>query len=179
MNSLWAHPIPYHSYLDEVYPFHLRIRDIIQLDVGETIELLCLGDSSEIMHHPENKVMSISKFFNKERYGTYTHNNNIQGKMKFKYNYDFSHIIDDFEFDLEWTPHEWFTLYNGKLISDYDSALPTFYENMSWTAYDHNTRIGWRGPMIPKKYFKYLPKIYRMNESDFQLQVNSIINGSE
>lgn len=173
MNSLWKHAIPYHIFEIETYPFHLTVREIKKLNPGDSIEFLCLDRNVDDFtdHNEENKIMSVSKFFSKAHQCKYTHVDGLKGMLMFD-NINTEPFL--FEFHLEWTKNYWYPLKDGKLKSDEQFNFPDEYENKSWESYSEKTRIGWRGPMILKKYYKYLPKVYRMDIMNHQDNVNFI-----
>jgi hypothetical protein len=173
MHSLWTHPIPLQHFEQETYPFQLTIKALKKLNPGDTIELLCLDrnlyDFTD--HHEENKIMSVSKFFDKAYQCKYTHINGLKGTIIF----DDVDTIIPFEFHLEWKENRWFPLKDGLLKSDEHMQFPEEYENRSWDSFDNLTRIGWRGPMIMKKYYKYLPKVYRVDIDKLFVEINHIL----
>jgi len=175
MSSLWKHPLPLHIFIQETDPFHLRIDDIIKLNPGDQIDVLCLDRNifDTTSHNEENIVMSVKKFFQASYQGTYTHVTGLKGTFKFT-NIDYED--QNFEFHIEWKKDNWYPLKNGKLESDEQFIFPSEFENRSWESFSSETRIGWRGPMILKKWYKYLPKVYNMDISDFQHNVNVLIN---
>ena len=101
----------------------------------------------------------------------YTHINGLKGTIIF----DDVDTIIPFEFHLEWKENRWYPLKDGLLKSDEQMQFPEEYENRSWESFDNLTRIGWRGPMIMKKYFKYLPKVYRIDIDNLFLEINHIL----
>jgi hypothetical protein len=175
MNSLWKHPLPLYLFIEETNLFHLCIDNIRKLNPGDKLEILCLDRNvwDLTMHNEENKVMSATKFFKKSYQGTYTHIEGLKGTFLFK---DIDDQPQDFEFHIEWEKNRWYPLVDGKLQSDEQFTFPEEFENKSWDTFSDNTRIGWRGPMILKKWFKYLPKVYNMNLHNFHDEVNLIIN---
>jgi len=175
MNSLWKHPLPLHLFIDETIGFHLRISDIEKLNPGDQIEFICLDRNIWDLtdHNEENKVTSVTKFFEKGYQGTYIHQQGLQGTILFK---DIDTEPQNFEFHIEWCKGSWYPLKNGKLKSDEQFNFPEQYENKSWDAYNSLTRIGWRGPMILKKWIKYLPKIYRMDVGNLYDEINMTLS---
>jgi hypothetical protein len=174
MNSIWSHPFPLQIYINETYPFHLRIKNITKLNKGDKLELICLDKNIDDLtsHHEKEKVMAPINFFDKSYKGTYIHDHDLCGTFQFE-------NIDDepqfFEFHIEWNELRWYPLKDGKLQSNEQFDFPIEYENKSWKEFSDNTRIGWRGPMLLKKHLKYTPKIYRMDIAEHQDEINNLL----
>jgi len=173
MNSLWRHPLSLDLFLTETYPFHLRIKNIIKLNKGDKLDIICLDRNLYDLtsHHEENKVLSPINFFDKSYKGVYIHDHNLSGT------FIFDNILDNepFEFHIEWKNNSWYPLKDGKLQSDEQFTFPIEFENKSWNDFNIMTRIGWRGPMLLKKHLKYLPKIYNMDMFEHHNEVNNIL----
>jgi len=154
-------PVSFTQFLNESNSVHLTINDITKLDSNKKIKILCIDRNiyDLIDMNKSNKSYKINKFFENAYQGIYIHDNNLQGMFLFNNDTE----PQNFEFHIEWIPDHWYPLRNGILKSDEQFTFPVEFEGKSWKEFPLNTRIGWRGPMIQKKYLKYFPLIYKEN----------------
>lgn len=138
----------------------LTIKDIRKLKKGDIIKMVVfdrnLYDTLDYSTKP-NTLYTPQYFFRKSIV-KYTHNKDLTGKLQFVHNTS----IDDFEFDIEFKPNNWYPLTNGILPKkDSQGFIKLLGKDKKWQDFSENTRIGWRGHMIQLDIVKKLPKVYR------------------
>ena len=175
--SLWKYPISLQYYIDEIRGFHLTIGDIKNLNVGDTLEIVCFDYNLDILtsHIPPNKVLSANTFFKSIIHMKYIHTNGLQGMIQKK---DIDVYPTNFEFSIECKDNMWFPLKNGKVQPNIYSywSDPEFYDRL-WTEFPDTTRISCTsGPIVCKKHMKYFPKIYKNDGVELYQKICTIIN---
>lgn len=159
--------VEFSKWIDMAYHYKLKIRDVMNMKNGDTMTVLVLdrnvGDVS-VQANPENVVIDPYYFF-RYNFATYIHDSGLKGTMTYHWQ-DEDYKDDDFEFDIEYTPHSWYPLENGRLPKrdPQGGAGFNFPREISWTEFPIDTGIGWRGPMVLYQYLNYLPNIYVSDE---------------
>jgi len=154
--------------------FALKISDITKLQPGDKMDVLVLDRNvwDIALNKKINKpgVSYNSEIFFQQNSGTYVHNKDLSGKMVFCWDDDededennFNH---NFEFDIEYKPNKWYPLKNGVLPDKDPSGFCEFpwQTEQHWTNFPVDTKIGYRGPMIPWSKLKEMSNIYWKNE---------------
>ena len=142
----------------------LTVKDIINLNNGDKIECLSLDRNIlDIVENvnPEDKLLLPTEFFRQNKI-TYYHRKNLQGKIVFHNDGKDEIELENFEFDIEYIPNNWYPLKNGHLPPKDSQGISTFNytEPKHWSEFEMHTRIGWRGPMIKWEYIDQFPKVY-------------------
>ncbi len=159
--------IEFSKWIDMAYDYRLKIKDVMNMKKGDTMSVLVLdrnvGDIA-VSANPENVVIDPYQFF-RYNFATYIHDNGLKGTMIYHWQ-DKDYGDDEFEFDIEYAPHSWYPLKNGKLPKkDPQGGADFIYtREVSWTEFPIDTGIGWRGPMVRSQYLKYLPPIYASDD---------------
>ena len=134
----------------------LTIGDVMQLDPGESIDILVMGFFNEdriqpnILHEPQH-------FFRYNR-ATYTRGSSdvdlaLKGQMTFHWggyeDPENTHTEDDFEFDVEYQKDRWYRLKNGILPETDPQGIHqfTFEGSKAWFEFPQDTHVGLQGWM--------------------------------
>jgi hypothetical protein len=139
------------DWLKEVEPYYLTINDIENMKPGEMNKFLCIDRNfyELIPTITEENAINIEEFVKKCYIFVYKHSSDMNGYI----NSDIFEIEEEFEFHIEYLPNYWYPLKNGKLPEEDPQRMFKILSNPDikrhWQEYDKNTRIGWRGPMIP------------------------------
>lgn len=153
------------EWIKQTKPHHLRIKDIMNLQIGQKLEVYhldrnlidCVENDSGLKPH----ITYPPERFLENSVATYTHNNELNGNIFFpEINQDM-----EFEFHIEFNKNHWYPLTNGRLPLTDDQGFSDFGEKSGWhwSQFPLDTRIGWRGPMIVTSKIKMLPKVYYEN----------------
>ena len=162
----------------EVHANSLTIADIMALTPGDKIKVITLDRNvldTNLGYNVEGVLYSAKKFFKRSK-AIYTFKppeNSVSGstsQVRLVGDIIFSPNDDPiknkgFEFDIEWSPDNWYPLENGLLpAADWQGFSRFTPETIrDWRDYPTNTRIGWRGPMILWSKLKHLPQVYYYN----------------
>ena len=180
MSSIVLETSDWISYMKRYY---LTIEDIINMEPGDKISLLCLDRNvyDFVSDYKSGEVMSPEIFFKDNYQLTYTHSHDLQGFVKWNYSGESSDSDSDsvysdhtdtddervgimtiFEFDIKYADTCWYPLKDGKLPNRDPQGFAKINDETIkyWKDYPINTHIGWRGPMVPMKYLKDAPKVY-------------------
>lgn len=145
--------------------FHFTLKDLKQLKPGDTIQFLSLNRNcfdTPCSRHKTETCFTARTFFNSEMC-TYTHKEGCRGRLVFHFEKG-NHILEDFEFHIEYRPDCYYPLTNGKLIAsgDDDNEYLVQHNDQAWDTFPDECRVGYRGPIIPDIFIDSLPKIYHL-----------------
>jgi hypothetical protein len=137
--------------------YAIRILDITKMQHGEQIEVLIMDRNlscitSQVNESNTNYEPEIFYRYNR---GTYVHDKDLMGKLIFHWK-DTTEVDENFEFHLEYLPKNWYPIMDGKLSTS-TSTMPL---NQHWSNFSPDTKVGYRGPMIPWCKLKEMPNIY-------------------
>ena len=146
--------------------YHLTIKDILDLPIGESIEIFCMDRNLFdfcINKDRIDKIIKAENFFSDGYIIKYKRINGLIGKWKFL-NIDNNYSLREFDIDLDtfWYP----LVYNRVLKTDFDDifCIPEKFSGKHYNDFPLNTRIGWRGPCMLLEDVKKLPKILLTKE---------------
>ena len=149
----------------ETRPNHATIQTIMEIPLGESRVFLCLDRNvSEFISETigENKpgdTLVPSQFFKTQTHIKFTKTGDgIEGTYIIAddletIDYPYDDAVNDF--DIEYKPNNWYPLCDGVFEGPdgkaviYKGSYKIDKPKKHWTSFDKNTRIGWRGPMIP------------------------------
>lgn len=175
MKLALAPPIPFEvdRWNEVTRPFHLTIGDVLGMADGATIECMCLDrnymdfmvdDVTERLPYAPNRAFRNGYFLVFTKRGT----EGIAGEGGIKSSSTDEPSHDPaFEFDIEYAPGHWFPLEGGQLRPDNceRQRMPA-HPATRWQDFPKSTRLGWRGPAIPVRYLRHLPKLYVLGDLD-------------
>lgn len=154
-SPLWAHPVSFAHLEYETSQFHLRIEDVLKLEKGDVLHLVCfdrnIGDRVG-RDNVQNQVVSSKRLLRKAQRAKYTHDTGLKGFLTFK---GIDKKPREFEFDIEHKRNAWYPLEGGKFLG------------VHYTEMKEDTRIGWRGPMVLGKWISYFPEVYMPQPKEF------------
>lgn len=146
--------------------YHLTIKDILDLPIGESIKIFCMDRNLFdfcINKDRIDKIIKAENFFSDGYIIKYKRINGLIGKWKFL-NIDNNYSLREFDIDLDtfWYP----LVYNRVLKTDFDDIfyIPEKFSGKHYNEFPLNTRIGWRGPCMLLEDVKKLPKILLTKE---------------
>lgn len=143
-------------------PVHATIQTILDIPVGESRAFLCLDrnvldvaeDNIKAAHSLGLDIVPTS-VFTKNYYIKFTKTGpGITGTYTTAYSLD---TVDnpeddtpDTDLDIEYAPDNWYPMTDGVLPAvDEQCMFPLLGVDTPWTKFSPDTRVGWRGPMIP------------------------------
>lgn len=144
-------------------PYHLTIKDILELPVGKKIYIFTLDRnymdlSCDLIYNPINKPILPSQFFKRGYFWTFVKKEpGIQG--------EFIWIRDESgrhgEFDIEYQPGEWYCLKDDRLPAKDWQGIFDFKDKggKHYADFPLETRLGWRGPMLLVEDMDKCPKV--------------------
>jgi len=141
----------------------LTLGDVLQLRTGDQIKVLVMDRNLEDITTSINQsdvVLDPQTFF-RDSWAIYTHRTGTQGHILWAFEDE-----DEFEFDIEYKADHWYPLCSGTLPSEDCQRLAHFGEagGKHYSAFPHNTGVGFRGPMLLWDKLPALPNIYWHDE---------------
>ena len=143
--------------------YHLTIKDILELPVGETVTIFCMDRNLFdfcICEERIGKIIPAERFFAYGYIMEYVRTNGIIGTWKFLI-FDDSPKESEFDLDLD-LGELWYPLYNNRIPivdSQEHFRIPDDFVGKHYEELPESTRVGWRGPCMLLKDVKKLPKI--------------------
>lgn len=165
--------LTYNEWYDMSYQHALTIKDIMQLEPGQRINVLSLDRNVfdiALREEIRGKSLRPEEFF-ESNWAVYIHAKDLTGKIIFEFqsgkydmDYDFNlNDMENFEFEIEYDPEHkrWYPLKDGKLPASDPQQYLSFpwKEEQDWTNFPDNTRVGFRGPMILWSKLKDMPNV--------------------
>jgi len=150
---------------------HLTISDVLEMKPNSFIKLACLDRNVLDMASDANTEgvgVKPSVFFRTGYFLTFTKGDEQRSvKGDAVMSWDGSSVQRPaFEFDLEYENDSWYPLFNDHLPLEPDLITDKKYCGVSWKTYPVETRLGWRGPMIPVTVLDTLPDVSWGCQSD-------------
>lgn len=168
-NTIYPYQFEYES-----YKYHLTIRDILDIPQGETVSIFFMDRnmfdiSCDKIINNLNIPIKPSKFFRHGYYIDFTKKslNGISGEWKWNWLTTENLYINalDTEYDREFDVDMgglWYPLKNNHIpeIDEQEICeIPRDFAGKHFLELPESTRLGWRGPMMLRKYMDELPDI--------------------
>ncbi len=154
------------KWIPQVLEHTLRIRDVSTLSQGCQIQVLVLDRNvwcTAVEINEPNVEYTAEHFFRKNMWTFIAGDRPLKGKLVRGDSSDsYYYVSFDFEFEVEYAPSNWYPLKNGALPAKDPQGFASFSYDAPklWDAFPSDTRIGYRGPMILRKFVGQLPNIY-------------------
>ena len=149
-----------YAWIDATREAHLTIQDVIDLEDGQVLELVCLDRNvcdSANENNPPDVVMPAAEFLRGGYHLDFTKGRGISGRgfLKYPLGTDIRQGAegdrrDFWEFDIEHAPGYWYPLEEGSVPKKDSQGVFSFQYDAPrhWTDFPASTRVGWRGPAI-------------------------------
>jgi len=157
----------------------LTVGDVKKLKKGDRIRFLSmhrnLCDLAYCRSEPVTAVAPAQVFFSEIGAGvTYTHETGVVGRCLWDWDKKGKHVDDDFVLEIEFAPERWYPLErDGSLpaANEPDGCGGFHWEDLPstrthWTDYPDETKLGWRGPMLPWERLDAQPWIFTAIDLD-------------
>ena len=149
---------------------HLTIKDVTQLGIGETLDVVIWDRNFEeywIWDNAESgKNYDAEEFFKHNR-NQITYKGNMEWDIHFSFVETIEHPVhlDTTGVETNWT---WVAIgTDGKIhitkeILNKEEKIPSHWKpkHIHWSEFPEDTRVGWRGPMMLWKDLKDAPRVY-------------------
>jgi hypothetical protein len=145
-------------------PYHMRIKDVLNLPIGKKIRLFFLDRnmfdmSCDSENNPVGIPIKPSQFFRAGYFIDFTRRKELRGTWKWTYAGGDSEEDSEFHIDLG---KSWYPLRNDR-IPEKDSQsvfqIPDSFAGKHYSNLDPNTKIGWRGEMMYARDMDKCPNI--------------------
>ena len=146
------------KWLNHMEPHFATIHSILEMKKKQKKKFLCYDRNFLDLVGKKGHYKEIFKNCYKL---TYTHDKDLSGWIQF----DDEKEASPFEFHLNYMKHTWFPLKGGKVPNSFEIMIFQGLAGMEhigrhFKSYPEDTRVGWRGPLIPwdivKKEKRYL-----------------------
>lgn len=147
--------------LDRLEKHCLTIKDILAMKLGEKIDVLILDRNwTDHAFHTNIKGMKYNPedFFMVNK-GQYVHEKDMKGIWTL-YSESKEPLIRNYEFHVEYKPGNWYPFENGALPEEDDEEGVYDLGGRSFRDFPPETRLGYRGMMVPWDILRTLPQVY-------------------
>jgi len=134
-------------------PFHLKISDVLNLTIGQSIKLLLLDRNVWDVANTDESCSELPQdpaYYFRHNTAEFIKQEHLKGKMVFNWDGNCTlkeRTFEDWEFEIEFKPNNWYPLKDGKL-PEQDQGFFHFDWRRHWSEFDRGTHIGFRGPAI-------------------------------
>lgn len=164
------------KWLDATQEYHLTIKDICEIPVGESIDIFfmdrnVLDTSADIDYNQPNENIDPQIFFRNSYFIKFTKReaNGILGDWEWYWDgkqnvqkIDAYGTNQQREFDINYNPTNWYPLKNNKLPKCDSQGFANFgaVAGQHYSTFNAKTRLGWRGPMMLRQNIKKMPYVF-------------------